>query len=695
MSSPAYSDRYEILRHLARGGMAEVYLARDHLLDRPVAVKVLSAEFARDPSFVERFRREARAAANLSHPGIVSVYDWGEAAGTYYIVMEYVEGRSLRDVVQHSAPLHPHRAAEITGDIADALANAHDKGVVHRDVKPGNVLITPQGQVKVTDFGIARAGVADNLTQTGAVMGTAVYFSPEQAQGFPTDGRSDIYSLGVVLYEMVTSYPPFGGDSPVAIAYKHVRETPVSPSLLNPDIPPDLEAIILTALAKNPNDRYQTARDFRADLVRFRQGQRIMMAPVTAMVAEVPTGAVPSAAIVPAPQAAPQPPARQQPTQVVIRPPDPNADVRRAAVVHGRGPDATTVGTRVLTPPPRNRFARAVLFLLTFVALVAAIAALVAVIADKVTNDDSAAPDINIPFVIGLSEADATAALEEEGFEVLVEAVANDAVDAGTVFEQRPDAGLPRPRNTPVTITVSKEAEQVTVPTVKGLTADQASAQLTALKLVPSIDQRDDPSVAAGTVIDSTPVAGVVLNAGDGVTLIVARSPDTLIVPPVDSLDQVTATNNLRNAGFLQIVPQSEGSDTVELGKVIRTEPAGGQVVALGSPVKIIISTGPDQIAVPNVRGLTEADAFARITFVKLVPNASPSGTCAEADNGKVINQTPPFGQQVAPGAGVTITVCQFVAPATTVPTTPTTPATTAPAPPPETTTVPTAPPST
>ncbi len=692
MSSPAYSDRYEILRHLARGGMAEVYLARDHLLDRPVAVKVLSAEFARDPSFVERFRREARAAANLSHPGIVSVYDWGEAAGTYYIVMEYVEGRSLRDVVQHSAPLHPHRAAEITGDIADALANAHDKGVVHRDVKPGNVLITPQGHVKVTDFGIARAGVADNLTQTGAVMGTAVYFSPEQAQGFPTDGRSDIYSLGVVLYEMVTSYPPFGGDSPVAIAYKHVRETPVSPSLLNPDIPPDLEAIILTTLAKNPNDRYQTARDFRADLVRFRQGQRIMMAPVTAMVTEIPTGAQPAALPVPVP--APQPPARQQPTQVVIRPPDPNADVRRAAVVHGRGADATTVGTRVLTPPPRNRFARAVLFLLTFVALVAAIAALVAVIADKITQDDTAAADISVPSVIGLSEADAREALEAQGFEVLVEAVANDAVTNGQVFEQSPDAGTLQTRNTPVTIVVSKLAEQVTVPTVKGLTAEQASAQLNALKLVPRTDPRDDASVPAGTVIDSAPVAGTVLSAGDEVKLIVARTPNTLLVPLVDNLDQVTATNNLRSAGFTQIVPQSEGSDTVTLGNVIRTEPAGGQVVAPGSPIKIIISTGPDQVAVPNVRGLTEVDAIARITFFKLVPSASPSATCAEADNGKVINQTPAFGQQVAPGAGVTITVCQFVAPATTtVATTPATPAPTAP--PAETTTVPTAPPAT
>src|SRR5687767_3458594 len=229
-----WSGRYELVRRLARGGMAEVHLARDLLLDRPVALKVLYPELSRDPTFVERFRREARAAANLNHPNIVSVYDWGEEDGTYFIVMEYVEGVTLRDLLVRNGPLEPGRAAAIVGDIAAGLGFAHEKGVVHRDVKPGNVLITSSGTVKVTDFGIARAGVSESLTQTGAVMGTAVYFSPEQAQGLPTDGRSDLYSLGVVLYESVTGYPPFGGDSPVSIAYKHVRETPVPPTALRP-----------------------------------------------------------------------------------------------------------------------------------------------------------------------------------------------------------------------------------------------------------------------------------------------------------------------------------------------------------------------------------------------------------------------------------------------------------------------------
>src|SRR6266480_1509631 len=284
-----FSSRYEIQREVAQGGMAEVYLARDQLLNRPVALKALFPEYAREPSFVERFRREAQAAANLNHPNIVSIYDWGQESGTYFIVMEYVEGRSLRDLMRSEGPLDGDQAAEITAEIAAALGFAHRNRVVHRDVKPGNVLMPQSGTVKVTDFGIARAGASDGLTQTGSVMGTATYFSPEQAQGLPVDGRSDVYSLGIVLYEMVTGVVPFTGDSPVAVAYKHVREEPLAPSQRNPEVPPDLEKIILTALAKDPDHRYQSADDMREDLLLFRRGRPLAAAPLTAMVAEVPT----------------------------------------------------------------------------------------------------------------------------------------------------------------------------------------------------------------------------------------------------------------------------------------------------------------------------------------------------------------------------------------------------------------------
>jgi predicted Ser/Thr protein kinase len=272
-------DRYEVGRLLGAGGMAEVYEGRDRLLARRVAIKVPLSQHAHDPDFAHRFRREAQAAASLSHPGVVAVYDTGSENGTHFIVMEYVDGRTLKDVIRAEAPLYPDRAAEISADVCSALAAAHARGMVHRDVKPANIMLMPDGRVKLMDLGIARVAAGETLTQTAAMLGTAQYLSPEQAQGQEVDYRSDLYSLGCCLYEMLTGTVPFRGATPVAIAYRHVREDPAPPRLLNPDIPPSLEAVCLKAMAKRPEDRYQTAAEFRADLERVRTGQRVAAGP--------------------------------------------------------------------------------------------------------------------------------------------------------------------------------------------------------------------------------------------------------------------------------------------------------------------------------------------------------------------------------------------------------------------------------
>ena len=273
-------ERYNVDRSVGRGGMAQVYEGTDTVLGRTVAIKVLAPQYARDEAFVARFRREAQAVARLNHPGVVSVYDTGSDDGVHYIVMEYVPGRTLAQVLEQEGRLQPERAAEIARSVAQALAFAHSAGIIHRDVKPGNIMLGSSGGVKVMDFGIARALSSQTLTQTATVLGTASYLSPEQAQGEALDARSDIYSLGVVLYEMLTGRPPFSGDTPVAVAYKHVREDPVLPSTLAPEVTPDLEAIVMKAMAKNAANRYATSQEMAEDLDRYLQGEPVMATPL-------------------------------------------------------------------------------------------------------------------------------------------------------------------------------------------------------------------------------------------------------------------------------------------------------------------------------------------------------------------------------------------------------------------------------
>ncbi|MGZ6927962.1 MAG: Stk1 family PASTA domain-containing Ser/Thr kinase [Acidimicrobiia bacterium] len=611
MADPTvYADRYEIVREIARGGMANVYLARDTKLDRLVALKVLPAELSRDPTFVERFRLEAQSAASLNDPTIVAVYDWGQEQDTSFIVMEFVEGRTLRDVITRG-PVEPVQAARIGSDIAKALAAAHRAGVVHRDVKPGNVLITPDDEVKVADFGIARAnGTGDGLTRTGAVMGTATYFSPEQAQGLAVDARSDVYSLGVVLYEMVTGTVPFVGDSAVSVAYLHVREPVPAPSRHRQDVPPALEAIILTCLQKDPAARYQSADDLRADLMRFTRGQSPVGGPATAAVTAV------------------------------------GGDETMAMARTSIAPAVTTAG-RV---PPRKSRGPVALVVALLVVLIAVIAFL---LVQVFKNDTSSAKSVAVHNVVGLKEADAKANLEAQGFKVTVRRESNTR-DKGIVFDQDPQEGVIAKQGDRVTILVSSGGETVTVPKLAGENVIVATKKLEDLNFI--VDQQSIASdtVPVNIVIRTSPKGGSKQPPNSTVTLFVSAGPAPVTVPDVTGLDQVDATQKLVDAGF-RVSKTLEASTTVPAGRVIRTQPAAGQPEPKDTPITIVVSSGPKQATVPDVVGMSQGAATNALQaegFTVDVQTVTSPGSI-----GKVISQNPTAGTKANVGSQVTITV--------------------------------------
>ena len=555
MAQQVFTGRYQIVRHLARGGMAEVYLARDLLLDRPVALKVLFPEFSADRSFVERFRREARAAANLNHPNIVAVYDWGEEGGTYFIVMEFMDGPTLRELIRGEGPLLPFRAAEIAAEIAGALDFAHRRGVIHRDVKPGNVLIA--GLVKVTDFGIARAATGDpqeSLTQTGAVMGTAAYFSPEQAQGLELDGRSDVYSLGVVLYEMVTGRPPFVGDSPVSIAYQHVRETPVPPSRHNPDVPPQFEAVIMKAMAKNRTNRYPSAQDLRSDLLRFSHGQDVTAEPLLA--AGDATGVMTETRVAQAADG----------TRMMSRPADVLVEEE---------------------PPPRRTSAY---FVVLMMILLAVLAGFLILLARQLGLGTDA--KVLVPQVVGKSEADAVRDLAGVGLKAETVPANDDVNPQGTVFDQDPKPGVELDKNDTVRIKVSLGPVPVEVPDVRNRKVDSATDLLTEKGFQVDVVAQPDEKVPVDTVLDQNPKPGGPAPRGSKITLTVSSGREQVAVPNLAGREQSEAANLLGRAGFTAAV-QTEESSTVPAGRVIRTDPPAPTPVAKGSTVTLIVSSGP------------------------------------------------------------------------------------------------------
>ncbi|MDQ3962630.1 MAG: Stk1 family PASTA domain-containing Ser/Thr kinase [Actinomycetota bacterium] len=605
-----FGGRYAVLERVGGGGMAEVYRARDDLLGREVAIKVLHERFSKDRSFVERFRREAQSAANLNHPNVVSLYDYGSDDDTYFIVMEYIDGRSLADIISAEGPLLPERAAEIASDVAKALDRAHSGGLVHRDIKPSNIMITNSGQTKVTDFGIARAlggNGEQTMTQTGMVIGTASYLAPEQAQGNPVDGRSDVYALGVVLFEMLTGDPPFTGETPLAIAYKHVRENPDAPSVRNADVPQALDSVTLKALAKNPDNRYASATEMHDDLQRFLSGQKVTATPVLAdqtVVAGAATG-----------------------TQVL----------RQTEVDDYRDEDERG---------PR----RAGLYVVVALLILGLFGVLAWLLASNLLGGGE---PVEVPNVVGDQYEDAVDELEDVGLEAAREDQPSREPE-GEVLRQDPEAGEDAETGDTVTLFVSSGRRQVTVPSVVGESLEEATEILEDARLqVGDITYQTAEDAEPGEVLNQFPDAGEEVDIRRRVDLVVARN----VVPNVVGETQEDATAILQDAGY-EVAVNTEPSEQ-EAGIVIAQEPEPGTQLAEGEVVTILVSEGPQQ-EMPDVRGQDgdEAEAQLEEEFGLDVTqvDADPE-QCGAVPPGTVCEQDPEPGTPIEPGDDATLFV--------------------------------------
>ncbi|WP_134324168.1 Stk1 family PASTA domain-containing Ser/Thr kinase [Cumulibacter soli] len=622
MSASILGDRYEVGRLLGYGGMAEVHLARDTRLGRDVAVKILRSDLARDHTFQVRFRREGQSAASLNHASIVSVFDTGTDPTTDpptpYIVMEYVEGQTLRDLLRQEEVLEPPQAMRIVAEMCGALDFSHRNGIVHRDVKPGNVMITPAGRVKVMDFGIARAvsDTAATMTATAAVVGTAQYLSPEQARGERNvDARSDVYAAGCVLYELLTGSPPFTGDSPVAVAYQHVREIPRVPSANNSAVPPALDAITMKALSKNPANRYQSAAEMQDDLDRAIMGEPVHAAPVLSE--EEATKAIPG----------------------MMEPPSPDS-----APVDETDEQKSGVSKRTW----------ALLAALVAVILVAAF-----LLVPKLLGGDEkeAVPDVPVPSLSGMTLEEATTALEEKDLAVGdVEETPSSVEQKGKVLSQNPGADDPVAPGTAIDLSVGAGPVQVSVPDVVGKSQEEATQLLEAEGLsVNPIEQ--DGKQPAGTVVSTSPEAGASAPESSTVTIFVSNG--MVEVPAVVGMAQADAEKALKDAG-LQVSAQTQDSKEAA-GTVIAADQESGTKVDQSTTVTITVSTG--NVEVPDVRGMSQDEAVAALNeagFENVAANPASEADSKDHDPGTVVDQAP-VGEAASVDTQIELTIAQEV----------------------------------
>lgn len=606
-----FNERYKITERIGIGGMAEVYKAQDQVLGRTVAVKVMLPQYAADPEFTARFKQEAASAANLQSPYIVNVYDWGQDGGTYFIVMEYVRGTDLKTAVQQRGAINQRKVAEIGSQVCQALSVAHGQDIMHRDIKPQNIMVQPDGNVKVMDFGIARAKNSVKA-KTSSVLGTAHYISPEQAQGKELDGASDMYSLGCVLYEAATGQLPFDGPDAVSVAMRQVNEAPLPPSQVKPDISPDLEAIIMKAMEKNPANRFQTVRDMKHALDDFLMGRPLNLA--GAGVASAPTSVMGTAPAIMGAEGG----------TAVMQPLTPG----------NSGPMQQATSFRMNDESEKKSRKKTVGIVIGLIAGIIAIAAVAMALIGG---------EAKVPNVVGQTQDSAVQAIEAAGYVVgdVTEEYSADVV-AGRVCKQDPGADSALEKGGKVNIVISKGVEKGSIPDLSGMTAEQAEKAIKDAGYTPQYAGNEASEADADTVSKQDPAAGKEADKGTTVKYWISTGPEDIEVPNVVGYDQASAKSTLEKAGFTVSVATGSYSDEYAEGEVMSQTPNGGKL-GKGETVTITVSKGQDPdkkaISIPNVVGMTQSQAQSALADAGFRYNVSETSSNS-VEKGVVISQS-------------------------------------------------------